>query len=167
MALATPTSPYLYSVNPLMKFNISRDYLGHKHYVWCADSFDARHHYLHPGRSDTPPSSNPGEIFERLRAATVARPDWNDPSISKWKLQIKSLLEKWKTDDLIDDAAEEEIVYLIDRADITHWRPLIYIINKDKVSLRLKRVPLSSRASIEMEYIIDDLIPDEFDVIGP
>ena len=74
---------------------------------------------------------------------------------------------QWKADGRIDDDAEQEIMFLLDRADIGQWRPLIYIIQRDKVAARLKPVTLSSRASVEMEYMLEDLQPHEFDVIGP
>jgi len=115
----------------------------------------------------TPPSSNPGEIFERLRAATVERVDWHEPAIAGWKTKIKAMSVKWKSDGKIDDDAEQEIMFLLDRADIGQWRPLIYIIQRDKVAARLKPVALPSRASLEMEYTVEDLQPHEFDVIGP
>ena len=167
MALTAPTSPFLYSANPLVKFTISRDYLNHTHFVWCSDAFDCRRHYLHVGPLGTPPSSQPGEIFERLRAATVERVDWADLSIAGWKTKIKAMSVQWKADGRIDDDAEQEIMFLLDRADIGQWRPLIYIIQRDKVAARLKPVALSSRASVEMEYTLEDLQPHEFDVIGP
>jgi hypothetical protein len=74
---------------------------------------------------------------------------------------------KWRTDGKINVDAEQEIVLLVDRADIRQWRPLIYVIQRDKVAERLRRVPLADRASLEMEYILEDLRPEEFDVIGP
>jgi|ERR1700730_2466889 len=167
-AAARYPNPFLYSAGPLVKFNICRDYLGGAHYVWCSDCFDSRHHYLHPGPIDTPASSNPAEIFERLRAATDSRrPDWHDPSIASWKLKIKALAADWKLQGRIDAAAEQDIVFLLDRAEIVQWRPLIYIIHRDKVATKLRRVDLRDRASLEMEYIIEDLRSGEFDVISP
>jgi hypothetical protein len=160
-------SPFLFSANPLVKFHIAKNYLGDRHHVWCSDCFDCRHHYLHSGPIDTPPSSNPGEIFERLRAATVDRVDWHEPSIATWKVTIKALTVRWRTSGVIDNDVEQEIIFLLDRADIGQWRPLIYIIQRDKVEARLQRVPLRDRASLVMEYVIEDLHPDEFDVIGP
>jgi hypothetical protein len=161
-------NPFLYSAGPIVKFHICKQYLRDEHYVWCSDCFDARHHYLHSGPIDTPPSSNPAEIFERLRAATDSRrPDWHDPSIASWKLNLKSLAAQWKADARIDDKAEQEIVFLLDRAEIVQWRPLIYVIHRAAVAPRLKPVDLSRRASLEMEYIIEDLRPHEFDVISP
>jgi hypothetical protein len=162
------TTPFLYSAGRLVKFHLCSQYLSDEHYVWCSDCFDARHHYLHSGPIDTPASSHPAEIFERLRAATDSRqPDWHDPSIASWKLNRKSLAAQWKANAHIDHRAEQGIIFLLDRAEIVQWRPLIYIIHREKVAPRLIPLDLSRRASLEMEYIIEDLRPDEFDVISP
>jgi hypothetical protein len=43
----------------------------------------------------------------------------------------------------------------------------LYVIRREQVETRLQRVRLQDRASLEMEYVIEDLQPNEFDVIGP
>jgi hypothetical protein len=122
---------------------------------------------LHIGPLNVPPSSNPGEIFERLRAATIERTDWHEPYIPGWKLKIQELAINWQRDGRITNEEQEEIMLLLERADIGQWRPLIYIIRRELVESRLIRVHLRDRASLEMEYKIEDLQPHEFDVIGP
>jgi hypothetical protein len=157
-------SPFLYSTNPLIKFEIQRDYFGHRHFVWCADCFDGRRQRLHLGAS-LPPSSNPAELLESLRAATVERPDWHNRNIAHWKSSMKARILKERAAGSIDGQAEEDLVVLLDRAEISRWRPLLYIISRAAVQSRLRPVPLASRASPGMEYQIADLAPDEFDVL--
>jgi hypothetical protein len=157
--------PYLYSTNPLLKFEINRDYFGHVHFVWCADCFDARSHRLHSG-ARLPPSSNPAELFSSLRAATIERPDAHDKNIREWRQTMKEMALKATAAGQIDGKAEAAIVYLVDHADIGKWRPLLYIINRTAVTGRLIEVPPTERADpAEIEYRIHDLTPGEFDVV--
>lgn len=61
-------------------------------------------------QSIPPASSNPAEIIERLRAATDSkRPDWHEPSIATWKLQMQALATEWEASGRIDAAARTEI----------------------------------------------------------
>jgi hypothetical protein len=160
-------SPFLYSVNPLLKFQIQRDYYGHRHFVWCADCFDSRRvDALHTGAS-VPPSSNPAEILASVRAA-VQRSDHHNKDIRDWKVTLKQRALTTRVDGKITADQEQEIIYLIDNADIQLWRPLLYIINRTAVEPRLQEVPVSRRANPSAkEYQIVDLAPDEFDAIEP
>src|SRR3974377_1547708 len=95
------SSPFLYSTNPLIKFEIQRDYFGHQHFVWCVDCFDGRTHRLHLGER-LPPSSNPAELFANLRGATIDRPDWHDKNIEHWRTSMKSRVLKEASIERID-----------------------------------------------------------------
>jgi hypothetical protein len=64
-------SPFLYSMNPHLKFEIYKNFYGHRHFVWCADCFDGRGGLPHGG-GKYPPSSNPAELFAALRAASLS-----------------------------------------------------------------------------------------------
>src|SRR5437588_8967532 len=98
-------SPFLYSTNPLIKFEIQRDYFDHRHFVWCADCFDGRNQRLHPGGS-LPPSSNPAELFLLLRAVTIDRPDWHDRNIEYWRSSMKARILKEAAAGSVDRQAE-------------------------------------------------------------
>lgn len=158
-------SPFLFSTNPLLKFEIHRDYFGNKHYVWCSPCFDARTSYLH-GVTPLPPSSNPAEIFAALRAATMDRPDFHDKNIKGWKGTLQGLALSSRSAGSITAEQEEDIVYLTENADITKWRPLLYVINRAAVAGRLQTVPVPERANPSVaEYQLADLLPEEFDII--
>jgi len=157
-------SPFLYSTNPLIKYQLQRDYFNHIHFVWCTDCFDGRKQLLHPGEP-FPPSSNPAELYESLRAATVERPDWHNGSIAQWKVTMKARILKEALAGSIDKEAEKDLILRLDKAEILDWRPLLYVISRRAVQRRLKRVALSNRASPSMEYQIHDLRPAEFDVL--
>jgi hypothetical protein len=156
--------PFLYSTNPWLKFHIAATFYAHNHYVWCADCFDGRGSFLHSG-GRYPPSSNPAEIFTNLRAATLERPDRHNRDIEAWQLSLKMRAGDDAVSGKISSNEEKEIVYLIDAASLPDWRPLLYIVHRDAVAGRMKQVPINKRASHVMEYVIEDLHPNEFDVI--
>jgi hypothetical protein len=70
------------------------------------------------------------------------------------------------TDASISNAQAEEITFLLDHADIRNWRPVLYVINRAAVATRMVEVPGDQRASPAPEYIVQDLEPSEFDVLG-
>ncbi len=55
---------------------------------------------------------------------------------------------------------------MVENATNNEWKPLIYLIPRAIIdSSRLKVVPPAKRASFGIEYIIEDLKRDEFDLI--
>jgi hypothetical protein len=116
--------PFLYSVNPLLKFEITRDFFGHRHFVWCADCFDARDHRLHAG-AKVPPSSNPAELYAAIWAATIDRPDGHNHNIRDWRQGMKDRAIKLAAAGTIDAKAEADVIYLLDHAEMRQWRPLL------------------------------------------
>ena len=161
-------SPFLYSTNPLIKYEIYRDYYEHIHFVWCADCFDSRSATSHHRGANLPPSSNPAEIYASLRAATVDRPDMHNKDIRDWRASIKSQAIRDRAQGRLSDQDEQDIVYLLDHSDLGRWRPLLYVINRAAIeNARLQEVPAAERANPSaVEYRIVDLQPAEFDVIG-
>ena len=71
----------------------------------------------------------------------------------------------WNADGTITHDQAEEIIYTVENADFSLWRPLLYVIPKGKVETRLQEVPIAKRASLGMEYIVPDLKRDEFDIV--
>ncbi len=66
----------------------------------------------------------------------------------------------------VDDFAR--IKEIVEKADLSEFRPLIYLIPSDKINSKLKLVPVSDSANpLSTEYLICDLKKDEFDVIEP
>jgi hypothetical protein len=113
-----------------------------------------------------PPSSNPAEIYENLKASTLGRPDFHCPTIVRVKLSLQQRALEWVKDGLsLKDA--QDISYQLDHGAITDWRPLLYVIHRASVGARLVEVPPDKRANpISMEWTLPDLAPDEFDVLG-
>jgi hypothetical protein len=157
--------PYLYSVNPKLKFDLCAEYYGGKHFVWCADCFDGRGGPLHNGGA-YPASSNPAELFAALKAATGARRDWHNLSIQQWKLDLKQRATDDLTAGRLTDDQAKEIIFRVDKAEFTDFRPLLYVINRAMVEKRLKEVNIADRASPPViEYQLVDLVATEFDAI--
>jgi hypothetical protein len=160
-------SPFLYSTNPLIKFDIYQRYRGQRHWVWCSDFYDSRKYYLHVGAGRMPPSSNPAEIYENLEASTLDRVDFHCPTIIRVKLSLKDRALEWVADGSLTLTDAQDIAYQLDHADIKEWRPLLYIIHRTSVQARLREVPPAERANpISMEWTLPDVAPDEFDVLG-
>jgi len=160
-------NPFLYSTNPQIKFDIYQRYRDGRHWVWCSDFFDSRRYYLHVGAGKLPPSSNPAEIYETLRAATLDRPDHHCPHIARVKLSLKERALEWSTDGSISMNDAQDIAYQLDHADIRDWRHLLYVIDRSEIEPRLVEVPPDQRANpVALEWTIPDLVSDEFDVLG-
>jgi hypothetical protein len=160
-------SPFLYSTNPWIKFDIYQRYRGQRHWVWCSDFYDSRKYYLHVGSGHMPPSSNPAEIYENLRASTLERPDLHCPTIARVKLNLQQRALEWVADGSLSFGDGQDIVYQLDHAVLADWRPLLYVIHRASVAPRLVEVPPDKRANpISPEWTLSDLAPDEFDVLG-
>ncbi|HKG47614.1 MAG TPA: hypothetical protein VKB02_12845 [Pyrinomonadaceae bacterium] len=85
--------------------------------------------------------------------------------MTEQKLSLKSLAVSWEAAGEINSEEKEEIVYMVDNASFEDWRPLVYVIPRAMVDLRLKVVPANRRASFGPEYILPDLRRHEFDII--
>ena len=158
------SSLFLYSTNVFLKQLIQAQYRRNLHYVWCSDTFDGT---KLPGYSPgalIPPSSNPSDIYQDLKRE-IDRNDFHSGKIASQKASFKKLAITWKLAGEITDSQEQDIVYMVDNAPSNHWRPLLYVIRRDLVEVRLKSVPLRQRASFADEYIIEDLARSEFDII--
>lgn len=112
----------------------------------------------------TAPSSDPCTIYKQLKIDTE-RADRHSAKITEQKLSLTKLAASWMADGSISSPEGEEIVYMAETADFRMWRPLLYVISRDKVANRIQEVPIAKRASLGMEYIIPDLKRDEFDIV--
>jgi hypothetical protein len=77
------------------------------------------------------------------------------------------LAVNWFTDGLVSEAQRDEITSVVSVARFPEWRPLVYVIPYDRVAKRVREAPRDKRASFEPEYIIPDLVRDEFDILEP
>ena len=156
--------PLLYSTNSLIKLLIHERYRHDEHYVWCSASFDSTTVASYTVGAHTAPSSDPADIYRRLKDDCV-RTDKHSAKISKSKALLAALAVKWSSSGLITPEQKEDIIYLVESADFSQWRPVIYIIPRQPVAARMVPVPAAECASFGPEYIIPDLKRFEFDVL--
>ena len=156
----------LYSTNPWIKFHIQATYRAGKHYVWCADQPDARVLDQRQMARRLAPTSNPAEIYEDLVRATKGTFDRHNSKVTQIRQTYTALTEQWEKAREITTEQKDEILYHLNRDDGENWRPLLYVIPRGTVKPeRLKLVPPENRASPAPEYIIQDLLSEEFDIV--
>lgn len=97
----------------------------------------------------------------------VKRKDQHDYKIKEQKATLSKLALEWEQAGKINSEAKEDILFLLRKQDFSLWKPLILIIDRDKVKTRLTQVEMSKRAGLAPEYIIADLSQDEFEIIEP
>lgn len=154
----------LYSVNPWIKYHVQSRFRSDRHYVWCSEQPDSRTADKNTLASFVPPSSNPVEIYADL-ASAVKRGERHHTKISAIKATYTTLAASWVSDGSMTSDDRDELVYLLEHAEISQWRPVMYVIPRSGVSNKIKTVHPSKRAGIGMEYIIDDLVGNEFDLL--
>lgn len=156
--------PLLYSTNVFLKFLIQQKFRNDIHYVWCSDCFDAAASPRYSLTSQVAPSANPAEIYRQLKL-DIKNKDRHSYKINAQKASLTSLAIDWEGKGEITSEQKDEIIFMVTNAAFDDWRPLIYIIPRELVAGRLKVVPISKRASFGDEFIVEDLKPNEFDLI--
>ena len=163
---ANPEPLFLWSTNPHMKFWIQQRYSGGSHYVWCSPAFagaSLNRYAIGAGQSG---SSDPCTIYRQLHKA-VTDGDGGDMRIAKWKKDMTARAVEWVAQERISVKDSEEIAAIIEQSHFNEWRPLVYVIPFSNVSGRVKLVDRHLRASREPEYVIEDLMDGEFEIIEP
>jgi hypothetical protein len=157
-------APVLYSTNVFLKFHINERFLKGVHYVWCSETFDSSKQGHYVGSALTAPSSDPCAIYKQL-LGDITRSDRHSAKLTEQKASLQSLAVMFESSGRITHDEAEEIIYMAEHATAQEWRPLIYVIPRDVVQAKLKLVSPAKRASIGVEYIIEDLARNEFDII--
>lgn len=163
---AAPSPLLLWSTNSHLKFRINQIYRAGKHYVWCSPAFDGSALGKYAVGASQPPSSDPVSIYRALHQAVTKR-DGGDLKITQAKKSLMALALEWAGKGEITDDQRDEIIAIVANAPFQDWKPLIYAIPFEGVKSRVKLVPLAKRASVEPEYIIEDLVESEFQIIEP
>ena len=153
----------LYSTQTFLKFRIQHDFIG-RHRVWCSPVFDAEKQNRYALGASLAPSSDPASIYRDL-AQAVKRSDDHNAKIASQKTVLGGLAIDWHTNRHISEEQRDDIIAIIKHSPITEWKPLILVVPFAPVAKRVKNVPRKDRASSEPEYIIDDLVAEEFDII--
>lgn len=158
--------PVLYSTNPWIAHQLTKEYLNGIHYVWCSEYFDPA--MAPPGSvcSAIAPSSSPKGIFEALKR-DCDNEDTHSALIKNYRKTFKRLAKNWLADSTIGKSDHEEILARLKSNSWKIWRPVLYVIPRENIDKgnRLIKVPLKYRASIGPELQIHDLALHEFDII--
>ena len=159
------SSLILYSTNPWVKFHLQERFRKDKHYVWCSEYSDSRAAARGSLASLVPPSSNPVEIYMEL-ASAVSRNDRHHSKIESIKANYLSLSAGWVSDGSMSTTDRDELVYMLEHAEMKYWRPMLYLIPRSSVDhARLEAVHPSKRAGLGPEFIIKDLCSSEFELL--
>lgn len=156
----------LYSINSRLAYNINKQY-HNKHYVWCATKFNTND--CKSIERNNPNSSNPIEILktynsEIKKALTDlhTKPDFLVERINGILYGLELNGGNGDSEGLISQIKSQ-----IENNTIwKEMKPVLYIIPYDLVKDRIKHVPpLKTAGILSDEYIIEDLLDDEFDAI--
>lgn len=153
----------LYSTNTWLAHKVSREYYDDFHFVWCSPYFSARsvsgYDYTNP------PSSSPGEIYDRL-FADVAAGDRHSAKIEANRYGIIEGAKKKAAQGRITRKQLREICEIVKNAETLRFLPLLYIIPFSSVVNVIKDAPINARANpLSKEYIIERLPRTRFDII--
>ena len=158
---------FLYSTQPYIKYHINESFLGKRHYVWCSEVFDGRAEARLNIASTLGKSSNPAEIYDDVRQyAKAGRADRHCDHVTRWKASIPTVAVALQKNGQIDESALKEITYLVRTAEVSLWRPILYVIDRQRVGAgRIQLVEPDQRAGVANEYVINDLTLSEADVL--
>lgn len=133
--------------------------------MWCSENCDSKTLSAYSLGALVAPSSNPADIYRELKRDVEGK-DKHSAKINAQKLTMTSLAVKWESAHKITTAQKDDILYLVDSADFSLWRPLLYVIPRTTdIESRLKEVAMSRRAGVGPEYIIEDLKRSEFEIV--
>jgi hypothetical protein len=152
----------LYSANTWLAYSIAESFYGGEHYVWCTPYFTSR---AAPPHVRLPPTSAPASIYRSL-AEEVRAGDRHSAKIRDNKLGISRGVKAKLQDGTIDDRQGNEIMDIVGGAEISDFRPLVYVIPRHLVAGVLEPVAIEERAHpLSAEFLIERLPRMHFDVI--
>ena len=156
----------LYSVNTYLAWWINENYYGGRHYVWCTDVFDVGTRGVYSIHAKTPGTSTPSDIYRDLQQATVVRPDLHNAKIARNRDGIMTGAHEHHQKNGITTPQRDELLDLVARAQVGDFIPLVYVIPYQRVSRRVRTVPLSAKAHpMSREFIIEELLTPSFDIL--
>lgn len=156
MAIKKPKDFLLYSTGTELAYKIAKEYYHNVHYAWCTDAFDA---FLQPG------TSNPRTLCSRY-LDQILRNDRHAVEIQNNKAGIIKGASAKLACGIITPDQHSEICARVAYADNSAFYPVVFLIDKRSVNKRLQVVASQDAASnASVEYIIDDLQANEFELI--
>jgi hypothetical protein len=155
------TDPHvLYSATTRLAYSIAEQFYGGVHYVWCAP-----YRRPDPFAVGIPASSNPLEIYWSYHKA-VKSGDGHSFYIAANRRGIAFGATARHQTGIVDAKTRDRIQLIAEKAPITDFKPLLFVIPYALVKNVLKEAAVdeAARAS-SVEYIIENLQRSDFDVL--
>src|SRR4028119_1425865 len=130
------SSPLLYSTNVYLKYLIQLRFRSNIHYVWCSEFFDAKTQPVYSVGAIMAPSSNPADIYRQLKL-DIEKNDRHSFKINAQKASLTKLAIDWERAGEIAKDDKDEIIFMVNNAAFSDWRPLLYIIPRVLVASRI------------------------------
>jgi len=154
-------SELIYSCSTWLSYNICQHFYGEMHYAWCSPCFDAE--FLLSPYNSIPPSSNPRRIYWNLKRDVDAA-DLHSERIRQIRQGIEKGAAIRHSEGMIDHAEYGEIIEILERAQLSDYKPLMFVIPSRPVANMMVRVDSKGRAGLfSEEYIIKNLPRHLFD----
>ncbi|MDR0883583.1 MAG: hypothetical protein LBN05_03125 [Oscillospiraceae bacterium] len=138
-----------FSVQTFLAYHINENYYGGVHFVWCADSFDDK---------ELPPFANPKSIYHSL----INTKDKYSRSINEKMKGILAGAAQMYAKGKINKKELKEIIDIVNRAPVHHFRPVLYLIHKLLIQPERIDTVVSYRNNI---HIIADLSSNECEML--
>lgn len=163
--MSSPANLIYYSANSYLSYIINRRFYRGKHYVWASPVFNpATLDEMHVWRN-IPASSSPHDVYLSYRDS-INTPDRHSDVIKRNKRGLKRGAIKLLDAKVIDENQYQLILYMIKNAQISEFRPLLYLIPSHLVQSKLSPVEGKDLANpLGVEFRIFDLLDGEFDTI--
>lgn len=153
----------LYSTNTWLAYMIAERFYGDMHHVWCAPFFDSDS--IPSFQNANPPSSSPSKICRELFEA-VSSGDRHSAKVKENKGGILQGIKEKRDAGIITRHDEKEVKKIVDLAEISDFRPLVYVIPYSLVARMVEEVSVEKRAHpLSVEYVIKKLPRKFFDII--
>lgn len=145
-----------YSTQCELAHNIAKKYYK-QFYVFCTEEY---------APLGNPVSSRPDKNFTLFKDIVDSRDKFN-VRVKTLKQKLTSVALAKKNNGQITQAQYNAILWEVRHAQTDEFAPLVYLILRDKVQGRVQNVPPQSGGlSYSIEYIIEDLRDDEFEMIA-
>ena len=153
----------LWSVNPLLAYQINVKYYDDVHYVWCTPDFGSS--VTASNLLNNPPSSQALKIYRALDEAAKGS-DRHSSAIGDKRTGLRRGVESKYAEGIIDESQREDINYIIDKTECIGFKPLIYVIPYEEVKDIIITPAVDDTASPHStEYIIENLSGSMFECI--
>jgi hypothetical protein len=163
--MTPPSNLLFYSANSYLSFLVNRRFYGGQHYIWCSPVFNPTTlDELNPLRNIAV-SSSPHHIYANYRDSAKSS-DTHSDLIKQNKRGIKRGAAAMLAANKIDQNQYQMIMYMVKNAQLSDFRPMLYLIPAHLVAGKLNVVPPREAANpLGPEYRIFDLMDNEFDAI--